>query len=393
MLKVLYVGYYRDGTGWAKAAQNYILALDAAGVDVVPRYIKLNSINAEIPEEIELLEKKSDNDCNVVIQHLLPHHMDFNGNFDKNIALYVTETDNCKYTGWPERINLMDEAWVPNSYMATESCKRSGISIPHYVVPHAFDMSVYQQEYEKLQIPELDEKFVFYYIGEITRRKNVGAMLKAFHSEFGPDENVSLLLKCNHPGMKPNQVEPAIKEICSKVKEGIKLYKNPSEYHDEILVCDYVSDEEIMKIHASFDCLISSSFGEAWGIPIFDAMSMGKTPICTDTSGPSFFMDGGGYLVKSRKEPCFGVSDTFDELYTSRENWDVVDVLEMRKCMRTVFENKEERESVAETGVSNAYNYSHINIGNKMRMILEGSGNIEKHNSENEIKQKNKILV
>ena len=49
-MKVLYLGYYRDGTGWAKAAQNYILALQSAGVDVVPRYVKLNDVDGEVPD-------------------------------------------------------------------------------------------------------------------------------------------------------------------------------------------------------------------------------------------------------------------------------------------------------------------------------------------------------
>ena len=47
-MKVLYIGCYRDGTGWAKAAQNYILSLDTAGVEVVPRFIKLNDNNSEM---------------------------------------------------------------------------------------------------------------------------------------------------------------------------------------------------------------------------------------------------------------------------------------------------------------------------------------------------------
>lgn len=379
-MKVLYLGYYRDGTGWAKAAQNYILALQSAGVDVVPRYVKLNDVDGEVPSEIQKLESKNDKHCDVVIQHLLPHHMDFNGNFDKNIALYVTETDSCAYTGWPERLNLMDEAWVPNQYMAEYVCKNSGIFIPHYIVPHAFDVSVYQEENEKLKIPELDGRFVFYYIGDITRRKNIGALLKAFHSEFAPEENVSIVLKCSHPGLNPQQTESAIKEICSKVKTGLKIYPNESYYHKEILICDYISEKEIMQMHASFDCLVSSSFGEAWGIPIFDAMAMGKTPICTDTAGPSFFLENGGYLVKSRKESCFGVSDTFEELYTGREKWDVVDIAEMRLAMRRALEDSDDRKNRSSIGTSNAYKYSHINIGNRMRMILEGSDTIVSHN-------------
>lgn len=34
-MKVLYLGHYRERSGWANAAINNILALDSVGVDVV----------------------------------------------------------------------------------------------------------------------------------------------------------------------------------------------------------------------------------------------------------------------------------------------------------------------------------------------------------------------
>ena len=41
-MKVLYIGHYREGTGWGRAAIDYILSMDAAGIEVVPRAVKLN---------------------------------------------------------------------------------------------------------------------------------------------------------------------------------------------------------------------------------------------------------------------------------------------------------------------------------------------------------------
>lgn len=384
-MKVLYLGYYRDGTGWAKAAQNYILALDSVGIDVVPRYVKLNSIDAEVDEKIVELESHTDKNCDVVIQHLLPHHMDFNGNFDKNIALYVTETDSCKNTFWPERINLMDEAWVPNKFMAEHTCLNSKINIPHKVVPHAFDMSKYERGYDKLSVPETEGKFCFYYIGDFSRRKNIGCLLKAFHLEFEPNEKVSIVLKCNCPGLRPDELEEKMTSLCSEVKKGLKLYGGKTEmYHKEIFVCDYMSEENIMNMHNSFDCFVSASFGEAWGIPIFDAMAMGKTPICTDSHGPSFFLDGGGYLIESYQENCFGVTDTFEELYVGNENWSVPKVSGLRKCMREAFENEEGRKAKASAGINNAYKYSLQSVGAKMKDILLG---VDKEQTFNENSQ------
>ena len=390
-MKVLYIGCYRDGTGWANAAQGYILSLDAAGIDVVPRFIKLNENHNKVPKRIAELEKKSSKNCDLVIQHVLPHQLKFNGNFQKNICLYVAETDHCKNNIWPERINLMDEAWVPNSFMATEFCKNSNISTPHRVVPHAFDISKYQQEYEPLQIPYLKDKFVFYYIGEISRRKNIGAILKAFHLEFGPEEDVEILIKGHLPGASANESLSHLKELSHKIKEGLKIYSSEDLYHKEIFICDYVSEEEIMQIHSTCDCFVSSSFGEAWGIPIFDAMSMGKTPICVEYGGPKDFLGNGGYFAESREDSCFGAVDTFEDMYVGNENWRSVDINSLRSCMRKAYEDKEERKNRASFGINNSYNYSYYNVGQKMKKTLFEEEKEELFNTDNQIKNKHLI--
>jgi len=371
-MKILYIGCYRDGTGWAHAAENYILSLDAAGIEVVPRFVKLNEMTPEIHPRIEELESNDDKNCDIVIQHVLPHHMDYNGNFEKNIALYVTETSHCKNTTWPERIGLMDEAWVPNSFMAKEMASTSLISTPHHIVPHAFDINKYQEEYTPLEMPILKDKFVFYYIGEISRRKNLGGILTAFHLEFKPEEDVGILLKAYLPGKSPEESENHLSEFCDKIKEGLKLYPNKSLYHSEIFITQYLKQQQIMQIHTTCDCFVSSSFGEAWGIPIFDAMAMGKTPICTNSGGPKDFINGGGYLIDSRKEPCFGTTDTFSEVYVGNEDWDSPSINEIRKSMRLAFENKKDKEKRSSRGVENSYKYSHVNVGNKMLAILNG---------------------
>jgi len=390
-MKVLYIGYYRDGTGWAHAAQGYILSLDRAGIEVVPRSIKLNESFHSIPKRIEELENNSDKNCDVVIQHVLPHHMDFNGEFDKNIALYVTETDHCKNTAWPERISLLDEAWVPNKFMADEQSINSNILIPHYVVPHAADMDKYQNDYEPLDIPFLKDKFVFYYIGEINRRKNLGALLKAFHLEFGPEEDVGIVIKAHAPGKSEEESENHLSELSSSVKRGLKLYNDESLYHREVFICGYLSDEQIMQMHKTFDCFVSTSFGEAWGIPIFDAMAMGKTPICVDNGGPSDFLSGGGYLADCRKEGCFGVLDSFEELYLGNEQWFSPDINSVRKCMRSAFENKKDKENRSRNGINNAYKYSYASVGRRMEEILSGNLINESYSKQVELKDKHCI--
>ena len=128
-----------------------------------------------------------------------------------------------------------------------------------------------------------------------------------------------------------------------------------------------------MRLHATCDCFVSPSFGEAWGIPVFDAMAMGKTPICTLTGGPKDYLEDCGWLVDSNKEPCFGMIDSFVEMYTGNEKWDRIDLESLRKSMRDAYTNSENRLKKADDGINRAYEYSYREVGTHMKNILENN--------------------
>ena len=70
-MKVLYIANYKDGTGWGNSALHNILALDSAGVEVIPRAISFNDKNTPIPARIKFLEEKSSSGADVCVQHRL----------------------------------------------------------------------------------------------------------------------------------------------------------------------------------------------------------------------------------------------------------------------------------------------------------------------------------
>jgi len=407
-MKVLYIGPYKDGTGWAHSAHENILALDAAGVDVVCRPLKLNNVNGEVSPKILELESKSDKGCDIVIQNCLPHQMDYNGNFDKNIAYYFTETSHFRNSTWAERLNLLTEAWVPCQSVVNASIE-SNVIIPTAIVPVPCDVQKYQKDYEPLNIPHLKDKFVFYTIGEFSRRKNIRAMLMAYHLEFRPDEPVAIVLKGNVPGMNPNQVDDFVGKEANKIKDELKLYKNRTTYLPETFITQPLSEKEIMQLHSMCDCYVSSSYGEGWNIPAFDAMAMGKTPICTAQGGPLDFMyttrchaighgdfDSvdleGGWLVPCQPEPVFGMTQgTFHDIYVGNEEWQSINIHELRKAMRTAYENKNERERRSQNGVDMAYEYSHYNVGQIMKDLLDGTKQAVLHNRSAKVSEKHKI--
>jgi len=370
-MKVLYIGCYRDGTGWGQAATDYILSLDSIGVQVVPRPVKLNSNLIELHPRIAQLENRDSSGCDICIQHVLPHMMDHNPRFKKNIALYATETSNFKRSGWSRRINFMDEAWVINNQMV-EASRNSGVEIPIKVVPHATNFGKFDTNYNKIEFLDNDT-FKFYFIGELNERKNLRAFLKAFHSEFRKSDNVSIVIKTSKHGVSPEQCASEVRDICNEVKVGLKLYPNLNDYKEDLIITDRLSEVDMMRLHASCDCFVMPSYGEAWSIPCFDAMGFGKTPICTNIGGMSDFIGNAGFLIEGRQEPVYGMLNTFPYLFTAEEEWCSIDISELKKVMRHVYENRESLEEMRNLGAKNAYDYSYPKIGALMKKLIEES--------------------
>ena len=149
-MNVLYVGNYRDGTGYGQAAEDYILSLDSVGVNVVCKPLMFNN-NKHIPHKrIIEIEKRSYANYDIVVQHTLPIHMQYDSRFSLNVALFSHETDSFVMSGWKEKINNMDICVVSNNDNL-KSCIKSDVKIPTYVVHQARDFSIYNKKYKKLE--------------------------------------------------------------------------------------------------------------------------------------------------------------------------------------------------------------------------------------------------
>jgi glycosyltransferase involved in cell wall biosynthesis len=373
-LKVLFLGVYRDGTGWAQGAINHILALDTVDVDVSCRPIKLNRTNGFIPNRVRELEQKNCKNPDVVIQNVLPHMMDYNDKIKCNIGHYYTETSNFTYSGWSDHINTMNVAWVANQQSRNAS-RSSDVQIPIDVVPCATDIKKFQCQYESLNLrKEIGENFIFYTVGETIRRKNLTALVKAFHLEFHAEEPVELLIKTT-PSVV-SQVEE-LNKFCAEIKNNLRLYPDISYYKQEIIIVDYWSEETLMRLHNTCDCFVSPSYGEGWSLPAMDAIGFGKTPIVTDCTGfREYINNDNGWLIPAKLEPVFGATTAIPLTQTGREQWYQIDINELQKAMREVYTNQKLRKEKASLGMKTVYDFSHEKVGNHMKKLLENYINV-----------------
>jgi hypothetical protein len=361
-MKVLYIGNYKDGTGWANACINNILALDAAGIEVVPRAITFNKADGECPKRVLELEGNSESGCDTCIQHTLPHLYSYNSKF-KNIGFLATETSNFIESSWQHHANLMDEIWVPTK-SCKSACVHSGVNKPVKVAPHSLDLTPYQSEKYRQDGPKVDNlvnTFNFAFVGEFVERKNLQAIARAFHSEFDYDEPVNLYVKTSAQSLE------YVQNYFEQVRNGLKIRKK---YKEEIVICGSLPKENYISVLSQCHSFVMPSRGEGFCIPALEAMAMGIPVIYTKGTGMDDFCSGSA--VKSSEVPCFGAMSTLDYLYTSNEKWREVDIEDLMVCMRNAFMRWKTKWATEDShqALKGAEKFSHKEVGLKLKEIL-----------------------
>lgn len=371
MTKVLYIGHYKENSGWSKAAINAIEALSTTGLDVVCRNIKLTNSNVSIPKLISNFESKTLDDIDFCIQHVLPHHLTGTQKFKKNVAYFVHEFGSIKYHDWYNSLQLMDEVWVPNNDAKNTLISDGFKDHKVKVIPHTFDLSNLEDNGQRIIFKDKNYTFKFYFICDLDDRKNIDAIIRCFHSEFHSSEPVSLVLKIKKSGIPPETLRQGIKKLCNEIKSNMRLYKDITDYHQEMIITEDFTDDQMKTLHLTCDCYIGPTHGEAWGIPAFDAMCYGKTPICSNEGGSKEFIDSSnkqtGYLVNGIYNICHHRNPAFHHIFTGQHSWFIPDELEIKKAMRYYYEN---RNNNNDAGLKQAQKFSYESVGSIIKEAL-----------------------
>jgi len=366
-MNILYIGHYREGSGWAQAAIDYILALDSIGVNVVCRNLPLTNSNKPVPPRISELEQKDVVDIDYCIQHVLPHHFSQSDRFKKNVLCFVGETDTTKYSGWLSILKEAQEVWVPNE-TNKDVLVNDGVKNVK-TVPYAFDVAKYNRSlYPQVSFPSCNNSFKFYYIGDLNDRKNIDGILRCFHSEFHKEENVSLIIKANKFGLDSQKIKQYLFHKSNEIKNSLRIWKNSRQFCQEYFLTEFFDESHILSLHASCDCFINISHGEGWSIPAFEAMCFGNTPICSNEGGPKDFIDSDnkktGTLIDGVYSICNHSDPAFPTIFTGKEHWFIPSEKDTKKAMRYYYENRLQPKS--SDGMLKASNYDYETIANKM---------------------------
>lgn len=190
---------------------------------------------------------------------------------------------------WVDVCNQFTEVWVPTEFNR-ETFTRSGVVQEKIrVVAGSLDVALYDpSKHRPLSIPGAPG-FRFLSVFDWQIRKGWDVLLRAYFEEFGPDENVSLVIKAgkHHTSTPPAEFIAEFAE-----KNG---YRNTPRVE---IVDRYFTTEEMISLYLACDAFVLPTRGEGWGRPYMEAMALGMPTIGTRWSGNLAFMnDENSYLV------------------------------------------------------------------------------------------------
>ena len=193
---------------------------------------------------------------------------------------------------------------------------------------------------------DLQTDFNFLSVVQWGPRKNAEATITSFYEEFKNDENVGLV-------MKVNQAKNCIMDrmVCERRLESIK--KNYSDAKCKVyLLHGNMTEQEMAGLyrHPKIKAIVSTTHGEGFGLPLFEAVCAGLPVIAPKWSGHVDFLmapvkeDG-----KERMRNHFTPID-FDLLTVNKEavwegviqadaQWCHVKTSSVKDAMRNVFKN------------------------------------------------------
>jgi len=372
-MNVLFLGPYRQQDDSGIASQNYIKAIGSQQkYNLTTRPIFLGQPSDKIDRNILEYENSLYDSYDAVIQETLPHCLFYNRKFKKHIGSIKLETNNISNSVCLFNINQMDEIWVASTQ--EEKClRKSGVTKPIKIISQPLDIDLIKKNEDKdLDLhPMIKQTFKFYYIGDHTERANLKDLVVAFHLAFDITQPVSLIIKSSIPNMSVGDSYKSIEKEIDDIKKRLNISKK---YKKEVIITEDLSYENTIRLHNCGDCFVSTSKGESFCRAAAEALVLGKTPIVTDNTGMTDFVDTkNGYVVQSHRTPVVlekkFLTDDFD-IYNANEYWYQINIYDLVEKMRAAYSlyktNKKELEQKKELGLQSIDQFSYETIGKKL---------------------------
>lgn len=227
---------------------------------------------------------------NLVPPPALPYYGKYN-------ILFTTLESKTVHEGYYRRCQLFNELWFP-CLENVKSMKKA--NWPRKRIFHCPE-GVYSNFWTNDTIPNKKYKspyFTFFYNGDWSFRKGIDTLVRAYAKAFSPTDPVRLLLLVHYQGngeeVSRQVIGTEIKDICDRA--------NITRLPRIEFIFGHVPDPEMPGIFKCANVYVCPTRGEAWGLPIIQAMSCGAPAIVPDWGGQIDYCNKkNSFLIKTEK--------------------------------------------------------------------------------------------
>lgn len=236
---------------------------------------------------------------------------------------------------WGRHAIDFDETWAASRFL--ETAFREALPIPVTYMPPGLAIDFTPRSRSFFELP--DDRFIFLFVfdaGSSMERKNPRGLIDAFRRAVRADDNALLVVKTSRGSRHPEDMAALM-----DYADGLNVH-----FMDVTL-----ARNEVLALINTCDCYVSLHRSEGLGLPLAEAMLMGKPVIATAYSGNLDFMTPGNSLLVDARQ--VQVEQDWGP-YKAGWTWADPDVEHAAARMRSVLDNREATAATARRGQTDA---------------------------------------
>lgn len=326
-MKILVVGPYNTVSSAGRLTQEIILSLNEVNQDTFCKDYEYPKGIKSTNETILSLESKPINGVDILVECLPPPLMEYDRRCGLNVGV-------CDLPTYPPPLNYSNKANLLDLHLNTNFIKLG--NKPSIVFTPSSDISKYSLEYPKIK--ELEEfkkdRFLFYSIGNHSKKSGFSDIFRALFTEFKYWEQVGLVLKVKSRRFNEKDLIDQIYKDIQMIQAGIGIYKTIPVM---ILTEDKYSEEQL---HSSCDCYIDADHGFDFHFQSIDAIGFNKPVILSDKFQHSYKFANTANIVNSSHSRVYAaIDEEYSELYSGKQYWIEPNLSDLMLNMRDIFKN------------------------------------------------------
>lgn len=315
-------------SGYAQEGREFVLGLDAVGAHVRAEDVPLGPhripLKAETEQRLWELTQAQAGPGAIRVEHGFPSRW----GPDTRMGRTSFETDRIP-DAWVEACNSVEEVWVPSQFNL-ETFSASGVDPERlHVVPSPIRLADWRGD-DRLELPV--SGFTFLSVFDWSLRKGWDLLLAAYADEFGPSDDVVLVLKIH------SSHSHAAPELRRLVERAAGREAPP------ILVLDrLLPAAEMPRLYRAADCFVLPTRGEGSGRTFLEAMAAGTPVIGTAWGGHADLVgEETAFPVELKGVVRIPEPGVREAPFYRGHRWAEPSVEHLREVMRRVYEHPEE---------------------------------------------------